>query len=129
MLLSALEHAAFLVQRGDSCFESRQVIVAVIRPHVFERYVADPSLGAARARRVAAGRWMRFIVVTFACREESGMFSLVLCSELTCCKVFFVGERVRCGTDRRRVVRGSARSRRHAAHAQRRAAGAGGELD
>eukprot|EP00965_Chrysotila_dentata_P012205 400996-Pleurochrysis_carterae.AAC.1 len=57
------------------------------------------------------------------------MLSLVLRSELAGGKVLFVGEWIRGGADRRRVVRGGARSRGHTAHAQRRAAGAGGELD
>eukprot|EP00965_Chrysotila_dentata_P110312 3644541-Pleurochrysis_carterae.AAC.1 len=54
MFLTALEHATLLVERGDSSFKTRNITVVAVGPDIFERNVANTSLGATGPGRAAA---------------------------------------------------------------------------
>eukprot|EP00965_Chrysotila_dentata_P005718 188183-Pleurochrysis_carterae.AAC.1 len=56
MFLSALEHATFLVERGDRSLEARYVVIVAIGPDVLESDVANTGLGAAGSGRAVIGR-------------------------------------------------------------------------
>eukprot|EP00965_Chrysotila_dentata_P118361 3912345-Pleurochrysis_carterae.AAC.1 len=78
MLLAPLEHAASFVQRGYRSFESSDVLIFVVRPHVLERDVADASFGAAGIGRAAVRGLLRFGFIALACWIEPGVLPFVL---------------------------------------------------